>query len=107
MKKSFKTLAIAAASAFMLSSCAMIGSQTGSGVWYTNTTDPVTATSNTVGKKVGTSKATNILGIIVTGDSGINEAARNGGIQKISHVDVKKTCILGIFGTTETIVYGE
>lgn len=107
MKKTFKSLAVLAVGTMMLSSCAMIGTQTGTGSIFTSTIDPVAVTSNNVGKKVGTAKASNILGLAVTGDAGVNAAAKNGGIKKISHVDVKKSSFLGIFGSTETTVYGE
>lgn len=77
------------------------------GAAYVDATGPVTATSNPVGKKVGTSSSTNVLGIVYTGDSGINKAAKDGGIKKISHVDQEQTSILGLFTTYKTIVYGD
>lgn len=77
------------------------------GAIYVDATDPVTATANPVGKKVGTSSSTNVLNIVYTGDGGINRAAKDGGIKKISHVDQEKTSILGLFTTYKTIVYGE
>lgn len=71
-------------------------------------TMPVNATSNTVGNKVGRSKATIILSVLAFNqDASIRSAAKNGGITKISTVDIKQTSILGIYGTYETIVTGE
>lgn len=107
MKKVLFSLAIAAACTLTFSSCAVVGTQTGVGTLYTGTTDPVAVTNNNVGSKVGVASATNILGILVMGDAGVNYAAKNAGIKKISHVDVQKTSVLGLFGSTKTYVYGE
>lgn len=69
---------------------------------------PVTATSNPVGSKVGTAEATVYLGVLAFDqDASIRTAAKNGGITKISTVDIKRTDILGIVQTYETIVTGE
>jgi len=69
---------------------------------------PVAATSNPVGSKCGEATAVTFLGVItLDGDCSINAAAKQGGIKKISHVDQKVTSILGVYGTTTTIVYGE
>ncbi len=57
--------------------------------------------------KVGKSQASNILGIIQTGDISINSAMKNGNIKKVHHVDMKITNVLGLFATKEIIVYGE
>ncbi|MDA3820901.1 MAG: TRL-like family protein [Candidatus Delongbacteria bacterium] len=71
-------------------------------------TMPVNATSNPVGTKVGTAKATGYLGVLFFGqDASIQKAAQNGGIKKISTVDLKTTNVLGIIVTYETIVTGE
>jgi hypothetical protein len=69
---------------------------------------PVNATSNPVGEKVGTAKATGYLGVLFfNADASIKSAAENGGISKISTVDIKRTDILGLIVTYETIVTGE
>lgn len=69
---------------------------------------PVGATSNAVGSKVGTAKATGYLGVLFfNADASIQAAAKNGGITKISTVDLKQTSILGIIVTYETIVTGD
>ena len=66
------------------------------------------ATSNTVGSKVGTAKATGYLGLIfLDQDASIKSAAKNGGISKISTVDIKQTSLLNLIVTDETIVTGE
>lgn len=70
---------------------------------------PLTATSNTVGKKCGTATETRILGFFpFEGDHSINTAAKAGGISKISHVDVETYNIFGyLYVKTTTKVYGE
>lgn len=67
---------------------------------------PFTATSNQIGPKVGTSKATIILGLYFDQDASIQTAAKNGGIKQISTVDIKYSNFLGILQTIETIVTG-
>ncbi|MDE6795827.1 MAG: TRL-like family protein [Muribaculaceae bacterium] len=77
------------------------------GVLYTGVTEGQIATSNTLGTKVGTSSSTGVLGLVSVGDASIQAAANSANIKKISHVDIKKTSILGLFATYQTIVYGE
>jgi len=94
MVKKIKTFAAFVAVDAMLSSCAL--------------TLPVNATGHAIGKKVGTAKATGYLGILFfDADASIKTAAKNGGISKISTVDVKQTSLLGLIVTYETIVTGE
>jgi len=94
MIKKIKTIAALVAVVAMLASCSL--------------TLPVNATSNPVGSKVGTSKATGYLGVLFfNADASIRTAAKNGGITKISTVDVKQGNVLGIIVTYETIVTGE
>ena len=92
--KKLKMIAAACMATALLSSCAL--------------TLPVGATSNTIGKKVGTATATGFLGVLFfNADASIQTAAKNGGITKISTVDLKNTSILGLIVTYETIVTGE
>lgn len=94
MLNKIKKLSMVAASALLLSSCSL--------------TLPVDATSNPVGSKVGTAKATGYLGFLFFGqDASIKKAAKKGKITKISTVDVKATNLLGLIVTYETIVTGE
>ncbi len=87
-------LGLAVAGLLFLSSCSIVL--------------PVTATSNPVGSKVGTAKATVYLGLIALDqDASIKTAAQNGGITKISTVDMKQGNVLNIIWTYETIVTGE
>lgn len=90
LKTIFTLLAIVA----MMSSCSL--------------TLPVTATSNPVGEKVGTAKATGFLGVLFfDADASIRTAAKNGGITEISTVDIKQENVLNIIVTYETIVTGK
>lgn len=88
------TLSLFAAAVLALSSCSIVM--------------PVTATSNPVGAKVGTAKATIFLGMLYFDqDASIQTAAKNGGIKKISTVDVKYTNMINIIMGVETIVTGD
>jgi len=87
-------LGLVVTGALLLSSCSIVV--------------PVAATSNPVGNKVGTAKATVYLGFLALDqDASIKTAAQNGGITKISTVDMKQGNVLGIIWTYETIVTGE
>lgn len=57
--------------------------------------------------KVSRATATNILGIIATGDASLEAAMKQGGITKVHHVDQEVTSILGLWSTYTIIVYGE
>lgn len=70
-------------------------------------THPITATSNPVGNKCGVAKTTTILGLGGSADCGINKAAKNGGITRISHVDSFTKSYLGIVTIYGVRVYGE
>lgn len=70
-------------------------------------TEPLAISSNPVGKKVGTAKGGFFAGLSFGADYGIEKAARNGGITKLSTVDVKTLNVLGIYIQKKTIVTGE
>ena len=92
--KNLKSLLVLSLLAVSLSACSIIF--------------PVGATSNAVGSKVGRAKATVFLGVLAFNqDASIMAAAKNGGISKISTVDMKMTSLLHIIDTYETIVTGE
>lgn len=101
--KKFMAIALGA---MLMSSCAVVGTGAGMGVLYTGVSEGAAVTANPLGTKVGTSKATNVLGLVATGDASINAAAKSAGIKKVSHVDVKKVSVLGIFAPYTTVVYG-
>jgi len=100
-------LSLGAALVLTLASCSTISTGAGIGALYTGVSEGSIATSNTLGTKVGTSSSTGVLGLVVVGDASIQTAANQAGIKKISHVDVKKQSILGLFATYKTVVYGD
>lgn len=104
MKKVFMFLGVVAI-AVLMSSCAILPG----GMVYQDITVPHSVTANTISNdvKVGRSNYISVLGMVAVGDGGINAAAKNAGITKITHVDEEKTCILGVYTKSETIVYGE
>lgn len=57
--------------------------------------------------KKGESTATNVLGLVETGDASIEAAAKNGGIKKISYIDVNVKSIFIFWAKTTVTVYGE
>ena len=92
--KKVKTIFALLAVVAMMSSCSL--------------TLPVAATSNPVGNKVGEAKATGFLGVLFfDADASIRTAAKNGGITKISTVDIKQENLLNLIVTYTTIVTGE
>ena len=96
MKFTLKALAVVAVSA-MVSSCATIS-------------NPVTATTNPLGSKCGVAKSTVYLGLWSSKgeENGIDKAAKEAGITKISHVDsYAKTYLFGLWIEQVTKVYGE
>ncbi len=94
MFKKAKTIVTALAATAILAGCAL--------------TLPVNATGNAIGRKVGTAKATGYLGsLFFDQDASIRKAAENGGITKISTVDLKMTNMFNLIVTYEAIVTGE
>lgn len=77
------------------------------GMLYTEIKAPIAAAGGVTYSKVGTAKATSILGLVATGDASIKTAAANGGIKTIKYVDYDAKNILGIFGEYTTTVYGD
>lgn len=90
MKKYFLVLSLVLLCAALFVSCTTVA--------------PFDATSNPVGQKVGEASASYLFGIIPLGssDTGIQKAAKNGGISEISTVDVKT--MEGIFVRKVTTV---
>ena len=71
-----------------------------------NMKGPVSAGPAMTGSKVGRAEAWGIV-VFATGDASISAAAKNGGINRIHHVDHEIMNILGIYAKYTTIVYGE
>ncbi len=103
LKEKFRLLVIFAAIATVQCSTTGFGPQ---GWLFTSTKIGVHATSNS-GSKTGSACTFSILGILALGDGSINAAATDGGISKISAIDLKGLSILGIFSNQCTIVRGD
>jgi len=73
----------------LLSSCTSTSNGVNSGIstsWKDR--DPISRVDNEVAAtKTGESCVTNILGVVVRGDSSIEAAKKNGGIKRVSYVD--------------------
>ncbi|MDE6811230.1 MAG: TRL-like family protein [Muribaculaceae bacterium] len=93
--------------ALTLASCSTISTRSGVGVLYTGVKEGEMVTSNQLGDKVGTASSIGVLGLVNVGDASIQNAANSAGIKKISHVDAKKTSVLGLFASYKIFVYGE
>lgn len=76
------------------------------GLFYTNVTLPVSGNCITGKEKVGTAKATTILGLVSTGDAGIKAASQDGNIKDIHYVDQQVESIFIFFIKRTTKVYG-
>ncbi len=101
-----KRLLAASALAAVLSGCAVANAPV-NGFLYSHVTGPVGVTGSADRPtKVGRSHARSILGLYATGDASIEQAAKNGGITKIHHVDHETQVILGVIADYTTIVYG-
>ena len=69
---------------------------------------PICATSNPVGSRVGMADGSGyLMGLTFFGEASIRNAAKNGGITKISTVDFKVTNTLFLYQTYTCIVTGE
>ena len=81
------------------------------GIFYTNATYPVTATGSKVENlhnlKKGKASTNNILYLVEIGDASTDIAAKNGGIKKISYIDVNVKSIFIFWAKTTITVYGE
>ena len=120
MKKFLATLALASIS--VQSALAVdVSSYFDQGLIYTGSSFPVNVAKNVEGNvpnienlKCGEATTNNILGLVETGDRGVQAAARNGGITKIHYVDTKINKVYIPLGfipiyvkQTKTLVYGE
>ncbi|NPV14612.1 hypothetical protein HPY86_06740 [candidate division WOR-3 bacterium] len=82
------------------------------GTLYTSVKTPASAVAYygpqaTSNAKVAKVTATNILGLIATGDASLEAAMRESGIKKVHHIDQEVTSILGLWSTYTIYVYGE
>ena len=93
------------AAATLLSGC--MGPYSG-GLIYNNYNQPLSVRDNaTACSKRGESSMTNVLGYFAMGDASVSKAKQAAGITKVGSVDTHFTSILGIVGTTTTVVCGD
>lgn len=88
------------------SGCAIVASPS-IGFLYTNVQGPVATGKGTGASKTGEACATNILGLISTGDASIDAAKKSGNIQEVATVDHSSKMVLGLYGRYCTVVKGE
>ncbi|MSR47023.1 MAG: hypothetical protein EXS13_08155 [Planctomycetes bacterium] len=82
------------------------------GLLFTQVTDPAqnlaVATDAATGALVGESSSIGMLGLIATGDSGLDAAMKAGKITKVHHVDHQTSSFFGfLYVKQTTIVHGE
>lgn len=84
------------------------------GLIYSGSSFPVDVAKNAdvempslEGLKTGESAVNNILGLVEAGDGSIEAAARNGGIKKITHVDITEKSVFIFWRGVTVTVYGE
>ena len=103
--KGFKVLALVLLITIGLSGCATFWP---TGALYTEVKGPIAVGNDGFSySKVGTAKATSILGLVATGDASIKTAMEDGKITKVKYVDFHVKNILGIYGEYATTVYGD
>ena len=103
-----KKLMFVAALAAMASGCVCVGKTNASSGLTLDVSSPDTSFIDNSVKPVkkGTATAQGII-CFVQGDASLKAAMENGGITKVHHVDYKVNNILGIVGSTTTVVWGE
>ena len=84
----------------------------GCGALYTDIKTPMPSLSlqaNADSKtKVGKASCTSYVWVVAIGDCSVDAAMKNGGINKIHHVDYEiKSIFFGIYGKHTIVVYGE
>lgn len=98
---------IAAGAMALLAGCLSAPFQPPSGM-VSVTRAPLSTEGNwKVGAKKGEASSASVLGLYAWGDCSIMEAARNGGLSQIGHVDYEYVNVIGIWQKVTVIVYGE
>jgi TRL-like protein family len=102
-------LALSLVFALMLSGCYTAPVMPPQGLVYTETTAPLDIgadETNLDNLEQGSASHISILGLIAVGDCSVAEAARNGNLKKVNHLDYSYTNILFIYQNFTTIAYG-
>ncbi len=77
---------------------------------YTNVVSPSgdkVATDATSSDKIGEASCMSVLYLVAWGECSINEAMKNGGIDKVHHVDQRSFNVYFFYSRYTTMVYGE
>ena len=98
-----KKLLFLSAAAMMLAACATPPTEAGVSL-FAQTTQPLMVTGNT-GTKVGRACATNVLGLLISGDMSVEAAKKNGRITQVASID-KEIKSYAIYAEVCTIVTG-
>jgi hypothetical protein len=79
------------------------------GLIYTNIGSAIdtTAGGKPVAEHRGTATSKSILGLVAWGDSGVNRAALNGGLDRIQQIDYEFYNILLVYQRMTVVVYGD
>ena len=103
-----KKLLLVASAIALASGCVVVGPSNAASLVTLDVQSPdMSFVDNSVKPvKTGTATASGII-CFTEGDASLKAAMDNGGITKVHHVDYKVKNILGIVGSTTTIVYGE
>ncbi|WP_257455201.1 TRL-like family protein [Archangium lipolyticum] len=107
-----RKLAVIAVLSMGLSGCAGLafigtGAPGSSGLYSQTTSKGFINEQTKLGSKSGESCITSILGLVTTGDAGVNETAKKAGINRVTHIDQKLTNIIGVYATYCVVVYGD
>ncbi|MBT4268835.1 MAG: TRL-like protein family [Deltaproteobacteria bacterium] len=80
------------------------------GALYTNVVSPSgdkVATDAASSEKIGEASCMSVLYLVAWGECSINEAMKNGGINKVHHVDQRSFNVYFFYSRYTTMVYGE
>ncbi|QRN94787.1 TRL-like family protein [Archangium violaceum] len=107
-----RKLSVVAVLSLGLSGCAGVafigtGAPGSSGLYAQTTSNSFINEQTKLGSKSGESCITSILGLVTTGDAGVNETAKKAGISRVTHIDQKLTNIIGVYATYCVVVYGD
>ncbi len=108
--RKLSVVALLSIGASSLSGCAGIAfpGAVGFSSLYANTSGYAFVNEQTkLGSKSGEGCVTSILGIVATGDAGVNETARKANISRVTHIDYHFENILGLYAKYCAVVYGE
>ncbi len=90
----------------LLGACATPSTRSGMGILYMDHHEGDQVTSLRAGKKRGTACVENFMGLVLSGDSTMSAAMKDGAITEVSSVDRYYKNYLGFYSKTCTVVTG-